>query len=140
MKIWDINKLNDLKMNVLYYYFFLFYSKVLKDDEPHMLTILALSACEGFMVNIIVDVFTAKCFCSGINSFFWMGTIALFIFLNYLYFYKSGKAKELIKKKPMFFSSNSISIFITILFFILMVSSIFWGPIYTKHILDTHCR
>jgi len=127
-------------MDVIYNYFFQFYQKILKDDEPHLLTILALSACEGFFINIIIEILLINYYCIETNSFIWMGIIVLLNFLNYLYFYKSGKAKIIVKNKPMFFSNNNISILLTILFFVVLSSSIFWGPMLTKYLLETHCR
>lgn len=127
-------------MDVIYYYYYLFYTRIIKDNEPHLLTILALSATEGFILNITVEVVLILYQCKQTNEIIWMGIICLMNLFNYLYFYKSGRAIKIIKEKPMFFSSKRISILVTFLFFILFATSIIWGSILTKYLLDTYCK
>lgn len=123
-------------MKVFYYYYFLFYSKVLKDNEPHMLTTFALSASEGFFINVILDIFLIKFFCISMDKWTMLGILAGLILANYYYFHRAGKGKEIIKTKPKFFSNHRVSIVITVLFFVITASSLFWGPVYTKHLLE----
>jgi hypothetical protein len=129
-----------LIMNVIYYYYFIFYSKVLKDDEPHLLTTMALSASQGFILNSILQILFIRFFCIEINIWTMFCVIILFNVFNYFYFHRGNRIKKIVKEKPMFFSSNKISIAITILFFIIVISSMFLGPIYSKYILETYCN
>lgn len=46
-------------MNVLYYYYYLFYTKVLPDDEPHATVIFTLSFSESLLLNGLLDIFSA---------------------------------------------------------------------------------
>ena len=124
-------------MDVIYYYYYLFYTRIIKDNEPHMFTILAISATEGFILNIIVEVVSILYQCKQTNGVIWMGIICLANIFNYFYFYKSGRAIKIVKEKPMFFSNNQISIILTFLFFIVFATSIIWGSILTKHLLDS---
>jgi uncharacterized membrane protein len=50
-------------MSVIYYYYYLFYKKVLKDTDPHMLTIMALSASEAFAVAGTLQLLLIRFFC-----------------------------------------------------------------------------
>jgi hypothetical protein len=132
---------NTLIMKVIYYYYFLFYSKILRDDEPHLLTTLVLSASEGFLVNGILDISLTRfvCLSLGMWPMIWMQL--LFIFANYFYYhFRTDRAKEIVKTKPMFFSSHKLSIILTILFFITTFSTLFWGAVCAKHIFVVHCR
>ncbi|MDN3675583.1 hypothetical protein QWY99_21355 [Flavobacterium branchiarum] len=126
-------------MDVIYYYFYLFYIRIIKDNEPHMLTILAISATEGFIINIIIQVISIIYQCKQTSNLIWMSIIGLANMFNYLYYYKSGRAIRIIKEKPMFYSSNRISILSTISFFIVFGTSIIWGSILTKYLLETYC-
>lgn len=127
-------------INVFYYYYFLFYSKVLKDNEPHLLTTLALSASEGFLINGILDILLTRFFCISIDKWPMLGVLAMLIFANYIYYHRTGKAKELVNNKPMFFSSHKLSLALTLLFFVVTLSFLFWGPGYVKQITEEYCK
>ena len=124
-------------MNVIYYYYYyLFYKKILKDDTPHVLTRMAISACEAIFINAIIDVIAVTNYCHKIDPWIFYLTIACFLIINYFVYSKSGKGAKIIKEKPKFFDSNEISIALTLLFFIVTVSWMFWGSFYAKYILD----
>jgi hypothetical protein len=126
-------------IHTIYYYYFLFYKKILKDNEPHLLTTLALSASFGFVLDFIARVILANTLCISLNTWLSMVLLGLVVLIVYYIFHKSGIAKEVVKQKPMFFNNHIFSIIISILFFIMTVSFMFWGPTYTKEILD-NCR
>jgi uncharacterized membrane protein len=127
-------------IKVFYYYYFLFYSRVLKDNEPHLLTTLALSASEGFLINGILQISLARFFCISIDKWPMIGILVLLIGANYLYYHRTGKAKEIVKTKPMFYSNRELSVTLTLLFFIVTLSFLFWEPIYIKQIMEEYCR
>jgi len=127
-------------MNVLYYYYYLFYSKILRDNEPHLLTTLALSFSISLPFNVISDILLKRYYCITIGKWPMLGALLFILGINYLYFHRTGKAKEIVKTKPMFYSNHRLSILITILFFIITISFLFWGPIYAKYILEHYCR
>lgn len=127
-------------MNVIYYYYFLFYTKILKEDEPYATTVFALSVSQGFVVNVIINLIIINKFCISLNEWIMIMFQLIILLLNYLYFNKSKLARKIIKQKPMFFGHNLLSIIITILFFIVTLSFMFWGPIYSKYLLRTHCN
>ena len=43
-------------MDVFYYYIFLFYAKVLPDNQPHSRTVWALGVASAFIVNRLIDI------------------------------------------------------------------------------------
>ena len=121
---------------VIYYYYYLFYSKVLKDDEPHLLTTLALSASEGFFMMYLIDTIWVHFFCKFIpGQWFMISTIGSMILINYLIFHQKGKAKEIIKKKPKFYNSNSLSVVISLAFFLFTSSLLFWVTDYLLYVI-----
>jgi len=127
-------------MNLLYYYYFLFYTRVLPDREPHVTTIFTLSLSESFLINGILQIFLAHLLCIALGK--WQ-MITIFIFIvgvNYLLFTKSGKAKEIVKLKPKIFNSFILSAIGVFIFFVITASFLFWEPIYIKQILEEHCR
>ncbi len=123
-------------MKVFYYYGFLFYSKVLKDDEPHLLTILALSFLESLIVNGILEAISVHTFCKDIGRGSMFTVLLLIIGANYYLLYRTGKAKQIVQSRPKFFKSHNLSIALTLLFAVGAVSLMFWGPIYLKGVLD----
>lgn len=127
-------------MKVLYYYYYLFYTKILPDDEPHATTVFTLSASEGFLINGILQISLARFFCIPVNKWPMIGVLVLLIFINYLYYHRTDKAKEIVKNKPMFYSNHKLSIALTLLFFIITLSFLFWEPVYVKHIMEEYCR
>jgi len=126
-------------MEVLYYYYYLFYSKILKDNEPHLLTILAFSASEGFAINGLLDIFFIKTYCFPIGKWAMIFIVLLFVLFNYIVFFKSGRSQKIVKLKPKIFGNHRLSILLTFVFFIVTISFIFWGPIFTSELLEK-CR
>lgn len=126
-------------MDVIYYYCYLFYKKVLRDSEPNMLTILVISAAYSFPISIIIEIIVIKNYCISLPAWQMFLTTPFFVFVNYLSFYRNDRYKNILRKEPKFFGSNSLSIIITVLFFLIAFSFVFWGPIYTKNQLDTCC-
>lgn len=126
-------------MDTMFYFYYLFYKKIMKDDSPHIFSCLGISACETFFVVNIVSCLLIQ-FCIKLG--FW-GSITigvLITLLNVYYFIKSGRYKNIEKSKPMYFGNKWISIVTAIVFFIITVSSMFWGPIYLKHHIDMYCK
>ena len=97
-------------MKVLYYYYYLFYKKVLKDDTPHMLTIMALSVCQAFFITAIIEFLIIKLYCYELGEWGMPFVVLLFIIFNYFFYEKSHKNIEIIKEEPKFFNNNIISV------------------------------
>ena len=126
-------------MDVIYYYCFLFYKKILKEDEPHATTIWALGFVEGYFLKIISDIVIIRFFCSNIIKYTFFPIIGITLLLNYVYFGKS-KRSRIVREKPIFFDSNKMSIILTIIFLTILISSMFWGGFYTKYLLENYCN
>jgi len=127
-------------MDVLYYYYYLFYTRVLSDDEPHATVIFTLSFSEALLVNYTVDFIAVHLLCKYLLSKWSMIVIFLLIMgINYLIYHRTGKNKEVVERKPKFFGSNKASIVATIFFFLVTTSFLFWAADYMMQVID-RCR
>lgn len=124
-------------IDVFYYYFFLFYAKVMPDDYPHSNTTWALGAMFSFVINGLLEIGTAYFFGYTL-SFFQTVSITVFVMiLFYLKYSKSGKGKRIVEiEKPKFFGSNTASIILTILFFLVSMLFLFFGADVIRKILE----
>ena len=124
-------------MDVFYYYIYLFYVKVLSDDQPHSRTVWALGIASAFIVNGLIDIPLAyffNCYLYTIQKV--IITIILLLFFYFKY-YKSGKGKRIVEKeKPKFFGSKTASIILTILFFLISMFFLFFKADIVREILE----
>ena len=124
-------------MDVLYYYIYLFYAKVMPDDYPHSNTIWALGFLFSLIINFSLDMGLAFFFGYTLSVFQMVSITALLMLLFYFKYYKSGRGKQIVKKeKPKFFGSNTASIILTILFFLISMSFLFLSPDIVREILE----
>lgn len=124
-------------IKVLYYHYYLFYKKILKDNEPHMLATLVLAFSLSLFLIAIIEVILANLFKLTLGRYEMLGINLLLIGVLYLTLHRTGKAKEIVNEKPMLFKSPLLSKLITFLFFALTSSYLFWGSIYVGNILGT---
>ena len=114
-------------MDVLYYYIYLFYAKVMPDDYPHSNTVWALGFIFSLIINGLIDIPLAyffNCYLSIIQKVI---IIIIVMTLFYLKYDRSGKGIRIVKKeKPKFFGSNTASIILTVLFFLIGMLFLFF--------------
>ena len=124
-------------MDVFYYYIFLFYAKVLPDDYPHSNTVWALGAISAFIVNGLIDIPLAYFLNSYLSTIQKVIITIIVMILFYLKYDRSGKGKRIVEKeKPKFFGSNTASIILTILFFLISMLFLFLSPDIVREILE----
>ena len=114
-------------MDVLYYYIYLFYAKVMPDDYPHLNTVWALGVTSAFIINGMIDIPLAyffNCYLSTIQKVIIMIIVMTLFYLKYD---RSGKGIRIVKKeKPKFFGSKIASIILTVLFFLISMLFLFF--------------
>ena len=114
-------------MDVLYYYIYLFYAKVMPDDYPHSNTVWALGAASAFIINGLIDIPLAYFFNCYLNKIQKVIIIIIVMILFYLKYDRSGKGIRIVKKeKPKFFGSKIASIILTVLFFLISMLFLFF--------------
>ena len=124
-------------MDVLYYYIYLFYVKVMSDNQPHSRTVWALGAASSFIINFSLDMGLAFFFGYTLSVFQMISIAVLLMLLFYFKYYKSGRGKQIVKKeKPKFFGSNTASIILTILFFLISMLFLFFKADVVREILE----
>ena len=127
-------------MNLLYYYYFLFYTEIIPEDDPHTITMLTLSLSESFLVIGILEILSVHLACDPFNVWIKLAIYFTIYLINYYYYSKSGKCKEIVISKPILFKSKNKSILIVALFFISTASFFMWEPLYIKQLLEHHCK
>ncbi|WP_454958588.1 hypothetical protein [Capnocytophaga sputigena] len=124
-------------MDVLYYYIYLFYAKVMPDDYPHSNTVWALGFIFSLIINGLIDIPLAyffNCYLSIIQKVI---IIIIVMTLFYLKYDRSGKGIRIVEKeKPKFFGSNTASIILTILFFLIGMLFLFFKADVVREILE----
>ena len=123
-------------MDVFYYYIYLFYVKVISDNQPHSRTIWALGVTSAFIINGLIDIPLAyffNCYLSIIQKVI---IIIIVITLFYLKYDRSKGIRIVKKEKPKFFGSKIASIILTVLFFLIGMLFLFFKADVLRKILE----
>ncbi|WP_454982945.1 hypothetical protein, partial [Capnocytophaga sputigena] len=116
---------------------FNFYAKVMPDDYPHSNTVWALGFIFSLIINGLIDIPLAyffNCYLSIIQKVI---IIIIVMTLFYLKYDRSGKGIRIVEKeKPKFFGSNTASIILTILFFLIGMLFLFFKADVVREILE----
>ncbi len=123
-------------MNVFYYYYYLFYTKVLPDNQPHLTVVFTLSFSLSLLVNGLLSIIAAYAVNYNMSNYVMAGIFVIIMIVNYLVFYWSGKGKRLVKEKPKFYNNHKLSVLFTFVFFLITTSYLFWGPLLLKSMLE----
>jgi hypothetical protein len=125
-------------MDVLYYYYYLFYTRVLPDRHPHATVIFTLSFTESLLLNGILDILSAHLSCVKLETWMMFTIFLILMGVNFIV-YSRPKRIRIMEQKPRFFSSHKSSILIASLWFLIAVSFMLWKSIYVKEVID-RCR
>jgi hypothetical protein len=125
-------------MKVLYYYYYLFYQKIL-DPDPRLAATLGVTSLLGFFLNGVIGVSFAYFFCIDFNKYCMLAVLAGVLLANTFYFYTSKNVLKILKAKPKFFNSNRLTLLFIWVFSIIVISTFFWTGSFINGILD-RCR
>lgn len=123
-------------LKVFYYYYHLFYSKVLVQPEPHFVTVLALSFIESIPIMAIIELSAIKLSCKSVGKWWMIAVLILLNGINYLYFLRQGKGKEAVKEKPKMLGSHTLTVIITLSISLICLSWLFWGAALGRRLLE----
>ncbi len=126
-------------MSILYYYYYLFYTKILPDDQPHSTVVFCLSLMESFIINGFLNIVSILLFCYNISKWPMIGILIAIVIVNYFYYYKSRKMERIIVEKPKLFNSNTASVVLSVVFFLFSLLMIVTAPFYSKYLLERFC-
>lgn len=88
-------------IEALYWSYFTFYRSVMKDDEPHLLTTLALSMSEAMLIIAVWDYTKATLLCKAIGKPTMFTILGLMLLLNYWYFHRQSRALKVVEQTPI---------------------------------------
>lgn len=123
-------------INVFYYYYYLFYTKILPDNQPHATVVFTLGFTFSLILNGIINIVLAYVLAVSLGKWEMIGIFALIIVLLYFAYYNNGKGKRIVIEKPKVFNSNVASILFTAVLFILGILALFLQADITRNILD----
>ncbi|MCE1189778.1 MAG: hypothetical protein LWX56_11635 [Ignavibacteria bacterium] len=125
--------------DVLYYYYYYFYKNIRKEDQPNVVTIFVMSAQEAFTTVAVLDLYFVYVFrVNIISNWFGMPCTALYIVVNYFYFWRSGRATKLVQGSAPIYRNKSITRLIVILSFFFSFVIIFIAAVIGKLELVGH--
>lgn len=120
--------------DVLYYYFYLFYDRVLPGGrfDIHFNVCSAISICFAFIPAFLLKVIILKITCKQMNLILWVVPFAIsYYFFNK--YYNTKRVKKILKNKPKFFNNHKLTIYIAVFFFLFTLSFMFaLGPVGKK--------
>lgn len=115
----------------LYYCYYLFYTRVIPDDEPHATTLYTLSVTETIYFVVIAELFYINFYCKIIPLWGLGLILGTVILKNYIYFFKINDKEQIIKAKK-----RPLSILIALVFFLTGIYLLIWLPYYLKSFLS----
>ena len=128
-------------LEVLYYNYYKYAKKIVKDDTPLWYAWFILSFIITNFIFEIVEIITNILFCTSFLGFklYLFGTAILIFYCTYVYFIRHRKSYEVIRNKPSMFSNQKFSVVFTIIFSLLALSFMFWGVPYSR-MMANRCR
>ena len=110
-------------MRVLYYYYYLIYSRIIPDPRPAATAIFTLSFSLSLLINFLLQVLSITLFCMSFGKWAMISIFVLIFSACYIKYFRNGKYLMIIESEPKFFDSSRLSIIIIGFFFVLCVSS-----------------
>lgn len=126
-------------LDVLFYYYYCFYANIFKEKDPGFTTKLAISASESFLIVAIVSMIYSYFSCKKFGRTEFIIITLVVLAINFFVLLKSSREEAIIKKEPKFFNSNTASVIITWIFFLVTTSILFWLNDAVNAIID-NCK
>ena len=127
-------------MSILYYYYYLFYTKVLPDDQPHSTVVFCISLMESFIINGLLNIASILLSRYNISKWPMIGVLIAIIISNYQIYYRSKRMERIIDEKPKLFNSNIASVVFSLFFFLFSLLMIVTAPFYSRYLLERFCN
>ncbi len=83
----------------IYYYYYLLYTKIIKDNQIHSTVVFVIELLLGLIINGILNIYLAVFFKYMLAPWMMLSFGFIFIFMIYLKYYRSGRGKRLVKTK-----------------------------------------
>jgi hypothetical protein len=113
-------------INAIYYQYYSWYHNIIKSDTAELNAIVLISGNFAFLIIALFDLLATSFFDYKIQIWIILSIIGAALIYFLLYYYKSGKTKNIIIQKPLVFNNKAISIVFAILFIFIS-----WGGLLT---------
>lgn len=124
-------------IKVLYYSYYLFYTKIIPDNEPHATTIFILSFTESLIANGIINICLVFFLNTSLNKWIMVLLFLLVLVFNYLFFNKNERGKKIVERdKPLLCNSKVLSVSFAFFIFLLGLLCMFFVPIISRTLLE----
>mgnify|MGYP001185409007 CR=1 FL=1 len=123
-------------LKAVYFHYYQFYTKVVPDDQPNATVIFVLSFIESLLVIALIDFYLLKFHCQGITKWPMISVAVALIIFNYLYYYRSGLYVKILESQGESIKNMRLSRLMTLFISLVIVSWMFWGPVYGKYVLE----
>jgi Ca2+/Na+ antiporter len=124
-------------IKVLYYSYYLFYTKIIPDNEPHATTIFTLSFTESLIANGIINICLVFSLNTSLNKWIMVLLFLLVLVFNYLFFNKNERGKKIVERdKPLLCNSKVLSVSFAFFIFLLGLLCMFFVPIISRTLLE----
>ncbi len=123
-------------LDVMFYYTQLQYNLLLKNISPSNQPAIILGAIIGFPLALLIDSIYVQLYCSPPPAWIFISVCFGCIFLMLKIYEWNNRKEKVVKKKPMFFNSKKISLFITITIELISLTALFLGGPIGKYLLE----
>lgn len=128
-------------IDILYYYYYLFYTKIIPGEDPHATTIWCLSFTLSWYIVTPACLLYAFIMHEVMPLCIMIGVFITILLLMYLSFSRTKKGKKIVQeKKPLLRGSNKLSIIFTIIFTAIGLLLMSFGSSVVKMVLDRYCQ
>lgn len=123
-------------LDVMYYYTQRLYNSLLKNISPSNQPAIILSSFIAFPLALLVDSIYIHIYCTPPPPWIFISVCFGFIILMLKIYEWDNRKDKILKKKPLFFESKKLTLFIYILINVLSLSALFMGGPIGKYLLE----
>lgn len=122
-------------LDTFYFYYYLFYKKVIRESEPIATAVFVLSVVQSILINAVIEYTCVRIACTSMGKWPMISVTVILLILNYMYFIRSRRFELIIIREPSFFRNSNLSGVIVIIATVGIVSWIFWGAVLGRELL-----
>jgi hypothetical protein len=116
----------------LFFYYWKFYSTILRDDTPIITTVFALGATTSFIVTTFIDIIIELLKLKTLDLSTTLIISGIIIFTITLYFSKNGKKSEIIRVTK----TKKSHLILSMSYFIFSILCMILGPVLVRYISE----
>jgi len=122
--------------SVIYYKYYLFYKRVLKEKDPYITAVLSFSFAQSLLINAILKMVLAYFYCLSYGKWGGIGIVIFLIFINYIFYIRKKNGQRIVEAAPEIFGSHVLSVLLTVIFTCVAISFMFYGADWEIYMLE----